>query len=309
MRVNKIQPFDNTKEYILATKQSGQVSILPELDARNLINLPSVSNDIITYNTYEQLSSSQLIEKQMYFVSDEKQMYFCYLNTIYSVVPNVHSHENKDYLDKISEDEEGKLVYNGQTLQEMISEPNPDFQFASNNIIDNKLTLSTLTPIADILFYTDSSKNEKIVVHLPVSLDNNNTYISFQDVDLEDYQYGGVVRFAKGVSSINNNELIYFDSNVEGNYVLDASLGDTYQIIGLTGDLYLNSVNVLNLGQNQTLKVFINTKIINNSSSSGTESGYNVYINNQKIEYTAFFCSFMNLCGTVMFFNSIVEMN
>ena len=298
MRVNKIQPLDSTKEYILATKQSEQVSILPKLDARNLINLPSISNNIVEYDTYEQLQNSTLIEKQLYFVHDQEQMYICLSNVIYSVTPNVHEHENKNYLDKIGQDADGELTYNGKTLQEMVSEPNPDFEFSINDIIDDKLTLSNLNPIADILFYIDANKSEKIVVHLPISLDNNNTYISFQDVDLEDYQYGGVVRFAKGIVSTNDEETIYCVRNVGGHYTLDASLCDVYHIIGLTSDLYLNSNSVLNLGFNKILKVFINTN-----------SNYSVYINNKKIEYDAFFCSFMNLDGTVMFFNSVVELN
>lgn len=49
MMKGNIKPFNNTKEYVLVTKQEGAASILPALDARNLINLPESSSGSINY--------------------------------------------------------------------------------------------------------------------------------------------------------------------------------------------------------------------------------------------------------------------
>jgi hypothetical protein len=98
------------------------------------------------------------------------------------------------------------LIFNGKELNQIIQSEIPDFVFTSNNVVNNVLTINGITPIADICFYTNNNQTECEMVHLPLSIQNNTTLISFQDVKLSDYQYGGVVKFAKGTVYVGDDD-------------------------------------------------------------------------------------------------------
>lgn len=214
-------------------------------------------------------------------------------NTLYVDPDQIYNPNNKNVLDKFSYTE-GKLYFDNQSLSTFIQEPNPDFKFNSTDIINGQLTLDNINPIADILFNIDKDGNQKQVVHLPILIEGNFTKISFENINLQDYQYGGVVRFAKGVSV--NKETIYNTTSSQVNKNgISIYNGDIYNII-VNEELQIDSESIV-LNEGQIIKIFID---------NNTE--YNTYINDDLIGNKSFFCSFINLNGTIRFFVSIVEL-
>jgi hypothetical protein len=88
MRVSKIEPFDKTKSYILATKKENDKLVLPEIDGSNLYNLP---------------------------INDSQDNAIRWDDGLYVDNTNNHNHDNKSYLDKISE-QNGKMTYDGTLI-------------------------------------------------------------------------------------------------------------------------------------------------------------------------------------------------
>lgn len=270
MRIAKLEPFDSTQSYILATK-SGSNLVLPALDGSNLFNLPVQSSVVVSKSTYDEMvSQSTPSDNSMFFVQDTKTLY------LYSLPSNEYIPIN------VSED--------------MIV---PDIEFTSANIVNGVLQINSTTPIANIVFFTNSVKSSGNIVQLPVFIENNVTKISFEDVNSSDYQYGGVVKFAKGITYYNGeDDIIYNVSNVSGNYIADANNGRTHKISGLIGNLNITSSNIINLPENKMMKIFVDN----------SDSNYSVSINGSIVSYEVFFCAFFNINGTIKQFKNVVEL-
>ena len=98
------------------------------------------------------------------------------------------------------------------------------YEFTALDVVENALTLDKQYVIADISFYTDFTKEESQVVQLPIMLTPTGTRIKFDEVDPSDYQYGGKVRFSRGVVYLYNEDTTRVVPTAAGELELDASL-------------------------------------------------------------------------------------
>ena len=298
LQAGGIQIFDTQSQIEISNKSNNIIKMEDDglfVDGSKVISQVEISkneNNILTKDTTGALYVPEPEQVEIK-VRDENPLKKDVDNTLYVDTNQIYNPDNKNILDMFSF-KNGKLYFDNQQLSTLIQEPNPDFKFNSTNISNGYLTLENINPIADILFNIDENGSQKQVVHLPIIVQGNVTKISFQNVNQQDYQYGGVVRFAKGVSV--NEEITYkiMSSQVK-NTGINVNNGDIYNII-VNEELQINSANIV-LNEGQIIKIFIDN-----------DTEYNTYINSNLIGNKSFFCSFIKLNGTVRFFDSIVEL-
>jgi hypothetical protein len=64
--------------------------------------------------------------------------------------------------------------------------------------------------------------------------------VSFEDINVEDYQFGGLVRFANGVVVLDKKDSIYSVPYASGNYIIDVNLGNTYVFSNVVDSLSIS---------------------------------------------------------------------
>ena len=79
-------------------------------------------------------------------------------------------------------------------------------EFSPNDISEGVLTLPNNQSIADIGLYTDGTKAERTIISLPVVVTADATRIDFTGIDPEDYAYGGIIRFSRGIVYLYDEE-------------------------------------------------------------------------------------------------------
>lgn len=191
------------------------------------------------------------------------------------------------------------LSPDGMSSELTPSEIDDSYEFTPSDVVNNKLQLDSQYVIADISFYTDISKDESQIVSMPTLLTSTGTVIDFSQVDQEDYQYGGKVRFSRGVVYLFSEDTVRTASGASGQYAMDASLGYTHILSSIGGELYLNKANVSNLPANKLLKI-----VVDNSSSN-----HDVYVEGGIVSHDKFFVCYMNLNGTIVQMGSVIRID
>lgn len=171
-----------------------------------------------------------------------------------------------------------------------------DFEFEASDVSDSMLVIDNTRSIADIAFYDNPEKSTRTIVNLPVTMSNETTTISFDEIDPDDYQYGGLVRFSQGVVVLYDEDSIYEIPSASGYQQIDANLGYTQIINHVDGTLFINSENILNCPEYKLIKV-----IVSNTSQ------WLVQINGETAMTEKFLVGFMNYGGVVKQVGNIVE--
>ena len=169
------------------------------------------------------------------------------------------------------------------------SQMDDSMEFTANDISEGVLTIPNVKVVSDIGFYTDSTKASRTIVSLPITVEAENTIISFENVGASDYQYGGKIRFTRGIVYLYSEDFTYLVPSAQGYYQFDASLGYTQIVNNILNDLYINKNAISNLPENKLLKI-----IVNNASD------YSVIVDGEECIYAKFFMCYMNLGGTVV---------
>lgn len=173
-----------------------------------------------------------------------------------------------------------------------------DFEFEASDVSDAQLVIDNTYSIADISFYDNEEKTTRTIVHLPITMTNETTSISFMEVEPNDYQYGGLIRFSQGVVVLYDEDTIYEVPSASGYIEINAELGYTQIINNVNGTLFINSQNIINCPEYKLVKI-----IVDNTSE------YFVQVNGEASMPNKFLVCFMNVGGTIRQVGNIVEIN
>ena len=164
-------------------------------------------------------------------------------------------------------------------------------EFSPNDISEGVLTLPNNQSIADIGLYTDGTKAERTIISLPVVVTADATRIDFTGIDPEDYAYGGIIRFSRGIVYLYDDEFTYFVPTAAGHQHFDASLGRTQIVRNISSTLYISKENMDNLPENKLLKIIVEQE---------ADGAKDVYVDGERVVFNRFMVGYINLNGTVM---------
>ena len=183
-----------------------------------------------------------------------------------------------------------------KTIQIEVPNEVSDLIFLVSDVVNGELVISNNFTISEVGFYTDAQHSSWKIVSIPIVCNSTNSRIIFSDIPQSEYVYGGIVRFARGTTVINNADDIYKIATAVKGQKFNAEYGLIQVVENTNTNFEITSNSIENLQEGDMIKIFVN-----NTGNVG------VLVDHENILNEKFCVCYVNILGTVRRIGEIIN--
>lgn len=171
-----------------------------------------------------------------------------------------------------------------------------DLIFTAEDVENGVLDVGNNFTISEVGFYTNGNHDSWTVVNIPIVCNSTTSRILFSDVPADDYLYGGIVRFARGTTILNNADNVYKIANAVVGQTFNAEYGLIQVIENTSVDFEISKASIVNLNAGDMMKIFVNNT-----------SGVNVSVDGEYVDNEKFCVCYINMFDSVCRIGEIID--